>query len=266
MPAVETLVLVEGTIDRPVSDIKFENLTFGYTTWMRPSLQGHVPLQAGMYMTDGYRIQPQMIRPDGNHKLDNQGWLGRPASAVTVKAAKDIDFNNCRFVHLGSTGVDYEWATEGGRIENCLFSDIAGNGIVTGSFSPSAHETHIPYDPADKREVCKGLNIYNNLIRDVTNEDWGTVGILAGYVSHINIEHNEISEVSYSGISLGWGWTCTVNCMRNNRVHGNPIYNYGKHMYDVAGIYTFVAQPKSYITEHCVRNIYTPSSVNDLNH
>ena len=53
-----------------------------------------------------------MIRKN-NHKLDNQGWLGRPASAVVVKAARDIDFEKCRFQHLGSTGIDYEWATDG---------------------------------------------------------------------------------------------------------------------------------------------------------
>ena len=49
VPGIETLVWVEGTIDRPVKHIRFDNITFQYTTWMRPSLQGHVPLQAGMY-------------------------------------------------------------------------------------------------------------------------------------------------------------------------------------------------------------------------
>lgn len=265
VPGIETLVWVEGTIDRPVKHIRFDNVTFQYTTWMRPSLQGHVPLQAGMYMTDGYKIRPSMIRKN-NHKLDNQGWLGRPASAVVVKAAQDIDFEKCRFQHLGSTGIDYEWATGGGRINGCLFRDIAGNGIVAGSFSPAAHETHLPYDPADRREVCTGLTISNNYINDVTNEDWGTLGICAGYVSDINIEHNEISDVSYSGISLGWGWTRTVNCMRNNRVHANLIHHYAKHMYDVAGIYTLGSQPHSWITENCVSNIFSPGYAHDPNH
>ena len=256
---------MEGTIDRPVKHIRFDNIAFQYTTWMRPSLQGHVPLQAGMYMTDGYKIRPSMIRKN-NHKLDNQGWLGRPASAVVVKAARDIDFEKCRFQHLGSTGIDYEWATDGGHINGCLFRDIAGNGIVAGSFSPAAHETHLPYDPADRREVCTGLTISNNYINDVTNEDWGTLGICAGYVSDINIEHNEISDVSYSGISLGWGWTRTVNCMRNNRVHANLIHHYAKHMYDVAGIYTLGSQPHSWITENCVSDIFSPGYAHDPNH
>ncbi|MBO7325187.1 MAG: right-handed parallel beta-helix repeat-containing protein, partial [Bacteroidales bacterium] len=46
VPSLETLVDVQGTKERPVSHVRFENITFSHTSWMRPSLQGHVPLQA----------------------------------------------------------------------------------------------------------------------------------------------------------------------------------------------------------------------------
>ena len=266
VPAVETLVRVEGTLDRPVCHIRFEKITFSYTTWMRPSEKGHVPLQAGMYLTDGYRIDPKMQRNYLNHPLDNQGWLGRPAAAVRVVAARQIDFERCRFEHLGSTGLDYEEAVQGGVVRGCLFRDIAGNGLLVGSFSPAAHETHLPYDPADRREVCTQQQINNCYFTEIGNEDRGCLAIAAGYVGDVNIEHNEISEVPYSGISLGWGWTQTVNCMRNNRVHANLIHHYAKHMYDVAGIYTLGSQPKSYVTENCVHSIYKPGYVHDPNH
>ena len=266
VPAVETLVRVEGTLDRPVCHIRFEKITFSYTTWMRPSEKGHVPLQAGMYLTDGYRIDPKMQRNYLNHLLDNQGWLGRPAAAVRVVAARQIDFERCRFEHLGSTGLDYEEAVQGGVVRGCLFRDIAGNGLLVGSFSPAAHETHLPYDPADRREVCTQQQINNCYFTEIGNEDWGCLAIAAGYVGDVNIEHNEISEVPYSGISLGWGWTQTVNCMRNNRVHANLIHHYAKHMYDVAGIYTLGSQPKSYVTENYVHSIYKPGYVHDPNH
>ena len=266
VPAVETLVRVEGTVDRPVCHIRFEKITFSYTTWMRPSEKGHVPLQAGMYLTDGYRIGPKMQRNYLNHPLDNQGWLGRPAAAVRVVAARQIDFERCQFEHLGSTGLDYEEAVQGGVVRGCLFRDIAGNGLLVGSFSPAAHETHLPYDPADRREVCTQQQINNCYFTEIGNEDWGCLAIAAGYVGDVNIEHNEISEVPYSGISLGWGWTQTVNCMRNNRVHANLIHHYAKHMYDVAGIYTLGSQPKSYVTENCVHSIYKPGYVHDPNH
>jgi len=262
-PAVETLVQVEGTPDRQVENVIFKNISFNYSTWMRPSEKGHVPLQAGMYLTEAYKVSPQIIRTDNNHKLDNQGWLGRPAAAVTVTGANNIDFENCRFEYLGYSGLDYISGARGGKVEGCTFRDIVGNGLVVGSFSPTSLETHLPYDPADKREVCSGQQIKNNLFTDVTNEDWGCVAICAGYVSNINIEHNEISEVSYTGINLGWGWNQTVNCMRNNRVHANNIHHYAKHMYDVAGIYTLGSQPKTVISENYIHDIYKPGYVHD---
>ena len=127
--------------------------------------------------------------------------------------------------------------------------------MVIGSFSPPAHETHYPYNPADEREVCSYQNIVNNLFEDVTNEDWGCVAIAAGYVNNINIEHNEIREVSYTGISLGWGWNSTPVCMGNNRVLANPYLALCQNMYDVSGI-TPRHQPNTVISENYIHDIY----------
>jgi hypothetical protein len=265
VPAIETLVRVEGTTDRPVQHIIFKNITFSHTTWMRPSEQGHVPLQAGMYLTEGYKLRPQINRVN-NHNLDNQGWLGRPAAAVTVYGAENINFEACVFEHLGYSGLDYISGTRGGKVENCIFTDIAGNGLVAGSFSPASHETHLPYLPTDLREITTGLTIHNNLFVDVTNEDWGCVAVCAGYVADCKISNNEISNVSYMGIGLGWGWNRNLVCMKNNLVYRNNIHHYARHMYDVAGIYTLGAQPGTLISENYVHDIYKPPYVHDPNH
>ena len=265
-PAVETLVQVAGTPDEPVKDVTFEGITFSYTTWMRPSVSGHAPLQAGMYMTEAYKLRPKMDRPNGDHKLDNQGWVGRPAAAVSLNCAENVSFTKCTFEHNASTGLDYHLYIKGGTVDRCTFRDIGGNGILAGGFSPEGFEAHKPYDPTDRRIICTGLNITNNLITDVTNEDWGCVGIGAGFVRDIRICNNEISDVSYTGISVGWGWNQQPCSMANNLISGNLIYNYAKHMYDTAGIYTLGAQPHSLIEGNVVRDIYTPSYVHDPEH
>lgn len=266
VPAVETLLKVEGTPDTPVKDVTFEGITFSYATWMRPSVSGHAPLQAGMYMIEAYKLRPKMNRPNGDHKLDNQGWVGRPASAVSLNCAENVSFSKCTFEHNASTGLDYHLYIKGGSIDRCTFRDIGGNGILAGSFGPESHEAHLPYAPADGRIICTGLSITNNLITDVTNEDWGCVGIGAGFVKDIKICDNEISDVSYTGISMGWGWNQQVCSMSNNLVSGNLIYHYAKHMYDTAGIYTLGSQPHSFIENNVVRDIYTPTYVHDPNH
>ncbi|MDU1903143.1 MAG: right-handed parallel beta-helix repeat-containing protein [Dysgonomonas sp.] len=266
VPALETLVEITGTLDRPVRHIQFKGISFQYTTWTRPSEKGHVPLQAGMYLVDGYKLRPPGVPGNFNKGIENQGWIGRPPAAVMVQAAQYTKFDECRFEHMGSCGLDFLYGTQYDIINGCLFRDISGNAMQIGKMSDIGMETHLPYDPSDEREICSHQTISNNYITDVTNDDWGCVAICAGFVKDINIEHNEISEISYTGISLGWGWTKTVNCMRNNRIHGNYIHHYGKHMYDVAGIYTLSVQSKSYITENAVEKIYSPSYVHDPHH
>ena len=265
VPVVETLVECIGTAERPVRNIYIKGVTFSHTTWMRPSIQGHVPLQAGMYLTEAYKLRPQIDRPN-NHKLDNQGWLGRADAAVEISWGENIRFEGCTFRHLGGSGLDYITGCKGGSVSGCTFSDIAMNGYVCGSFSPAGLETHLPYQPTDFREVCTSQTVEQSEFEDVTNEDWGCVAICAGYVSGITIEHNTIHNVSYTGISLGWGWNRDLVCMKDNRVHANLIYDYAQHMYDCAGIYTLGNQPGTMITENVVCDIAKPSYVHDPNH
>ena len=265
VPVLPTLVEFIGTPERPVRNITIKGVAFHHTTWMRPSEQGHVPLQAGMFLTEAYKLRPQIDRPN-NHKLDNQGWLGRADAAVELRWTEGCHFESCRFEHLGGSGLDYVVGCKGGTTTRCTFTDIAMNGYVCGSFSPEGLETHLPYQPTDFREVCTQQEVANCHFYNVTNEDWGCVAIAAGYVNGITIDHNTIHDVSYTGISLGWGWNRDSVCMRDNRVHANLIYNYAQHMYDCAGIYTLGNQPGIIISENVVRDIAKPSYVHDPNH
>ncbi|MCR8666773.1 L-rhamnose mutarotase [Aestuariibaculum sp. M13] len=263
-PILESLVEVKGTVDTPVQYVYFKNIAFEYSNWLRPSEQGHVPLQAGMYMLDAYKLK-EPGTPD-KAGLENQAWLGRPRSAVEVNFANNILFEGCSFQHLSSTGLDFHKGTNNNTVQGNLFKDIGGSAINLGVFSDEAFETHLPYNPSDEREVCSNETVIDNLITDVTNEDWGCVGISAGFVKNITIAHNEISDVAYTGIGLGWGWTKTVNAMRNNKVIANKIHHYGKHLYDTAGIYTLSAQPESVIEENYVYDIYFNPYAHDPYH
>ncbi len=254
VPALETLLKIEGTIDNPVHYVSFKGISFQHTTWLRPSQKGHIPLQAGMFMLDAYKLQ--IAGTPDKSSLENQAWIGRPPAAVEVVYTTHTQFEGCKFEHLASTGLDYKKGTSDSKITGNLFKDIGGSGILIGTFSDETTETHLPYSPSDQREVSTNDKIENNLITNVTNEDWGCVGIGAGYVKGIKILHNEVNEVSYSAISLGWGWTPTLNSMKNNIVSGNKIHHYGKRMYDVAGIYTLSAQPETTIEKNYIHSIY----------
>ena len=266
VPALENILIIEGTPERPVHDVMIRQLAFSGTTWMRPSSHGHVPLQAGMYLIEGYKLRPSIVRPDRNHKLDNQAFCGRPAAAVRIHHAQRISFDQCSFSQTASTGIDFEEGTQDCIVADCIFYNIGGAAIVAGSFSPESFEGHLPYSPQDPRQLCRGLIVANNWIENIGLEDWGTPAISAGWVTDALIAYNTIRNVPYTGISLGWGWTQSVNCMSGNEVYRNRITRYARHMYDVAGIYTLSAQPKTYITENVIDSICHPSYVHDPNH
>jgi hypothetical protein len=263
-PSLESLVHVEGTPDNPVSYVNFKGISFEYTGWMRPSQAGHVPLQAGMYMLDAYSLATPGT-PD-KAGLENQAWVGRQPASVTVKSANNIRFEHCNFQHLAATGLDLVSGTNHDKVEGCIFNDIGGTGLQIGYFGDAAFEAHLPYDPTDQREVCQFETISNNLITNCTNEDWGCVGISVGYARDINIEHNEVSNLNYSGICVGWGWTKTINCMRNNRIFANHIHHFAKQMYDVGGIYTLSAQPRTEIYNNSIHDLEKAPYTHDPNH
>jgi len=263
-PALETLVQVAGTVDRPVAWVAFEGIGFAYATWLRPSVSGHVPLQAGQYFLDAYGLKPKGT-PDWRG-LDNQAWLGRPPAAVEVAGAQHVRFTRCRFEHVAADGLDLSAAVQDSAVEGELFRDIGINGLVAGTLAAGGAEAHLPYDPRDERAVCARLRLANNFLIDCANEDWGGVALLAGFVRDTVIEHNEISHTSYTGISLGWGWTRSPNVMRKNVVRANHVHDFATRVSDTAGIYTLSAQPGTVVSENVVSDITMSPYVHDPEH
>ena len=262
IPALETLVTIDGTLSRPVKHIQFNGITFEHTSWMRPSYQGHVTLQGGFPLLDAYKLQEPGLPEKA--ELENQAWITRPETAICVRGAEHIDFKHCTFRHLSSTGLDYEWAVTASSVEDCQFTDIGGTALLVGAFPDGGFETHIPFIPADVRELCSHITIRNNFISNVTNEDWGCVGIGAGYVRNMDISHNEVCHLNYSGICVGWGWTSLESGMCNNRIEANYVHHFARRLYDAGGLYTLSNQPGSVMRNNRIEHlIEAPYATND---
>ena len=262
IPALETLVTIDGTLSRPVKHIQFNGITFAHTSWMRPSFQGHVTLQGGFPLLDAYKLQEPGLPEKA--ELENQAWITRPETAIRVRGAEHIDFKHCTFRHLSSTGLDYEWAVTASSVEDCQFTDIGGTALLVGAFPDGGFETHIPFIPADVRELCSHITIRNNFISNVTNEDWGCVGIGAGYVRNMDVSHNEVCHLNYSGICVGWGWTSLESGMCNNRIEANYVHHFARRLYDAGGLYTLSNQPGSVMRNNRIEHlIEAPYATND---
>lgn len=223
VPKLETLINITGTrIDR-VSNIIFKGILFQHGNWMRPSQYGinYAEAQANVYkyIENGIR---KYEMSSGN---------------IQCRYAVNITFQECNFTKLGTTAVDFREGSQFSNIIGCKFYDNAGIAIQVGEISNSSK-----YDPNDPFTVTN-INIINNYITNCSTEYMSGPGIFTGYVRNIRIEHNTISNLPYTGISVGWGWSAQESIMENNSVKFNRIYGIVNYLYDGGGIYTLSTQP-----------------------
>jgi len=237
---IEQLVIVDGA-----NYVRFEGLTFKHTCWNRPLHKGHVTLQGGFPLVDAYKLKENPGLP-WDEGLENQAWIERPVSAVTVRNAHHVDFHSVLFENLAATALDFVDNVSDCVVQKCTFGNIGGTAIMGGSFAESPREVHRPYTDLAKR--CQRLTIKENFVVDAANEDWGAVGIALGYVRHCTISKNHVFFLSYSGICVGWGWTPLNTGMEHNCIEGNNVSNYARQLYDAGGIYTLSNQPGSVIS------------------
>ena len=244
---IEQLVIVDGA-----NYVRFEGLTFKHTCWNRPLHKGHVTLQGGFPLVDAYKLAVPGLPWDKD--LENQAWVERPVSAVTVRNAHHIDFHSVLFENLAATALDFVDNVSDCVVQKCTFGNIGGTAIMGGSFAESPREVHRPYTDLAKR--CQRLTIKENFVVDAANEDWGAVGIALGYVRHCTISKNHVFFLSYSGICVGWGWTPLNTGMEHNCIEGNNVSNYARQLYDAGGIYTLSNQPGSVISGNKISEPY----------
>jgi hypothetical protein len=229
-PKVDTLLCIKGasTTDQ-VHNITFYGIHFLHANYLRPSNFGFLDAQAGQYNVAAYS--------------NNQQYVDRPAAGVYVACANHIRFERNVFRYMGSTGLDFNYATHDDMIIGNVFTDIAGNGVSIAKFTKdTTAEYHVAYTPSDTNERCVRDTIRNNYIYNVTTEIYGGCGISCGYPRMINIVHNEVCYTSYTAISVGYGWTSTVNPMSANHIDSNNVHHYALVLGDAGGIYTLSNQ------------------------
>lgn len=221
-PVLEELMKVEGShIDNPVHNIQFVGITFEHATWLRPNTTlGHPD------------AQNNIIREyDGS----NPSKESVPQAAVTLKIAKSVLFERCTFTRLGSIGLNLFEGSQDNLVRGCEFYDISGNGIMMGHVDWNTSEY---YMPSEERLLLKNNDVTNNYIHDIAVEYRSASAIGAAYPVDMDITHNVIENMPYSGIHLGWGWTAITTCTKNNSISYNYFDGITNVLPDGGAIYT----------------------------
>ncbi len=256
VPVVEKLVELHGSIDAPVQHIQFEGITFCHASWLQPSRTGLVDVQANFVNTP-----ENLIAREGGWVANIHNESAKSPSNIVLHAAKSIRFERCIFTKFGSAGIDLEYGSQDNVISGSEFHDLSGSAIQVGDVTD-----HHPRDP---REIVKNNRIVNNYIHDVAVQYIAGVGVFVGYTDGTVIAHNEICNLPYSGISIGWGWGeedpggggyfqpfyyQEPTPSKNNRCEFNHIHHIMLQRFDGGAIYTLGSMPGTIIRGNLIHD------------
>ncbi len=219
-PRLQTLLAVNGTAHAPVQNLIFSGLIFSHANWSAPSgRHGYAPLQAGFHYTGA-------------------GQLTRTPAAVTFRRARHLRVQGNTFSHLGGAGLSVRDGSQQVYISGNRFEDIASSALQIGDIDDASA-------PAARQN--RNISVIGNSITAPGQDYHDGVGIFAGYVRDTVIENNELSDLPYTGISVGWGWG-VHSYAANNRIIDNWIENAVSMLEDGGAIYTLGPQPNSEIS------------------
>lgn len=255
LPVLQKLIDATGRAANPVHNIVFKGLQFSFATWLGPNgPDGFSEIQAGYQVTgpDGYAKQGLCkLVPGGTCPYGD--WTKEPGN-VAFSFAHDIHFVRDNFVHLGATGLDLGAGAQNDLVEGCVFTDISGNGLeLAGVNAPLAPPS----------EFAVNNRIENNLFENVGAEYRGGIGIVIGYAQKTLVTHNQIDQLPYASMSIGWGgWPDKIkmagqaNNSSLNVISDNLIHNEMLVLSDGGGIYTQGLTGKSLADgEHVTGNV-----------
>lgn len=235
LPRLGVLLSIAGTLDEPVHDLSFRGIRFSYSSWLGPSSkEGYASQQSGTFLTGAaaaYPTDPIGTCAQGCTAFESMRnlWQQMPA-AIQVSAAEKITFQDDIFAHLGQyalgIGNDADatlsgmgLATGDIAIVANVFTDLAGGAILAGGVQHDAHH------PSDPRQTNRQLIVRSNRIQDVSKDYLDNSAILSTYNLGAAILHNDIEDVPYDAIDIGFGWGI-------QDPGGNPSYKFRIHTYD----------------------------------
>lgn len=248
IPTIEKFIVSSSA--SPVKNITFSGITFQYSTWTKPSLQGHYWIDQGDIFIDD----------------DNAGaWVYEAGAIVPAciefEKSEYVNFYQCTIRHTGGAGLKFaRGCTYSSAIGNEL-TDISASGIIIGGFKCYGTEN----DRTTTTNQTTNISVLNNKIHDIGVQYFGGCGVFVGFGKYIEINDNDIYDCAYSGVSLGYGsfvWTeendhgffedFDIDYSSFNEVAQNNIYNGMLTLQDGAGIYTMLRQPNTTIHDNYI--------------
>ncbi len=219
-PRLTELVRFAGDSDRGtlVKCVTLRELAFHYSDWV--------------------------LDPKGNSST--QAAVEVPASIMADGASQCV-IQRCEVAHVGSYGIWFRRGCKDCRIQQNRLFDLGAGGIRVGEANMAK---------TDQSETSRTL-VDNNHVFDGGRVYAAGIGIWVAQSSHNQISHNDIHDLFYSGISIGWNWGLKPNRTHHNIIEYNHVHDLVHGVLSDAGlIYALGVSPGSIIRNNVFHDIW----------
>jgi hypothetical protein len=220
-PVCERIIAAQGAFDqgRFVEYVRFEGLSFQYAGFDLP--------------------------PTGFSFPQAASGLG---AGLDFQAARHCAVVGCEIAHVDRYGIGFDRDSSYNTVQRCHLYDLGGGGVRLGTTDRPA-----PFDRLAHHNL-----VDNNFIHDGGHTNPGATGIYMAYGANNTISHNEVCDLRYTGISLGWTWDIVYSGTRENIVEYNHVHHVMRTLEDGGGIYSLGLTPGSVIRHNVVHDVGTP--------
>ncbi|MCC6679456.1 MAG: right-handed parallel beta-helix repeat-containing protein [Phycisphaeraceae bacterium] len=229
-PRIEMLLVLIGNVKehRWIEHVRFEGLTFAHTNWSCPQ-QGDSFPQAAVH-------------------------AGETVAAV---AARHVSFKRCAIVHSGGYAIGFGAGCRNVLVEACEMVDLGAGGVKIGIDLAAQSCGNQAVDRDDPESAVEHVTVRDCTIAHAGRIHPAGVGIWIGHASYNLIEHNDIHDLYYSGISVGWTWGYdTPSQAHDNEIAWNDVHQIGQGVLsDMGGIYTLGVSPGTRIHHNSFHDI-----------
>jgi hypothetical protein len=186
---------------------------------------------------------------------------GDISSAVTIYQANHVVLTECTFQNLGNNGLYIGNNVNDVEIIGNRFKEIAGSAIFVGHPGMAeweAEENPDPTVPVPPEVAPHHVTISNNYMKDLGYQWLAGVGIHTQFTRRNTIEHNELLDMPWSGMNIGWRWSALgpeVNNQEHTHIRYNKISGVVNLLTDGGGIYTNSLHPGLIIEENVISDL-----------
>lgn len=239
-PVLSQLMQIRGTKMQPVQNLRFQGIQFKHCDFPLPEI-GYNEIQAGHYGTD--RRESTFVQP----------------VAIECAYAMSCQFDACRFAHINNSAIGLGPGCQENQITYSKFEDIGGSGVVIGwrgrAELDNSSPPNLSADWKDLGATPTGNQVADCIFQRCGQDGKGAVAIFVAFSKSTRISHNQISDLPYTGISVGFRWDDSPTSQSNCIVENNHIFDVVKTLADGGGIYTLGRQPGTIIRANYIHDV-----------